>query len=157
ETVLDTLTQVCNDEPVPPGRLRPKLPRDLETICLKCLRKDAARRYASAEALADDLRRFLDGKPIVARPAGALERLHKFARRNRGLVGGVAAVFLSLALGVVATSVLWVRAAADRDRALKAERDARAAEKETRRLLAKSYAQAARLAMQRGAWKDALA
>src|SRR5262249_56830997 len=67
ESPLETLRQVEADEPVAPSRLRPKLPLDLETICLKCLRKEPSQRYASAEALADDLRRFPDGRPVPAR------------------------------------------------------------------------------------------
>ena len=79
---LDTVVQVLHEEPVRPGRLRPDLPRDLETICLKCLEKDPRRRYDSAEALAEDLRRFRHGKPIQARPVGLAERAAKLARRH---------------------------------------------------------------------------
>jgi serine/threonine-protein kinase len=91
-TVLDLLELVRGQEPVPPTRLQPKLPRDLETICLKCLRKEPDRRYATAAALADDLGRFLERKPIQARPVAAWERAWKWARRRP------AAAFLLLAV-----------------------------------------------------------
>src|SRR5262249_32884259 len=74
ETGWDTLYRVLHEEPVPPGRLHPKLARDLETICLTCLQKEQGRRYASVAALTDDLRRFLGSEPIQARPAGKVER-----------------------------------------------------------------------------------
>jgi WD40 repeat protein/tetratricopeptide (TPR) repeat protein/tRNA A-37 threonylcarbamoyl transferase component Bud32 len=91
-TALETLEQVCGQEPVSPRRLQPNLPRDLETICLTCLQKEPTRRYASAAALADDLGRFLAHRPIVARPVGLLGRGIKWTRRRPAVVGLLAAV-----------------------------------------------------------------
>jgi tetratricopeptide (TPR) repeat protein len=82
DTRLATQVQVIGHEPVPPRRLQPKCPRDLETICLKCLHKEQGKRYASALDLAEDLRRFLEGEPVRARPAGVWERGVKWARRR---------------------------------------------------------------------------
>jgi tetratricopeptide (TPR) repeat protein len=84
-TSSQTLDQVRHEEPVAPRRLQPALPRDLETICLTCLRKEPPRRYPRAEALADDLRRFLAGEPVHARPTSALERGVKWVKRRPGL------------------------------------------------------------------------
>ena len=86
-SVLDTLDMVRNKEPVPPSQLQPKTPRDLETICLKCLEKDIARRYPDVLALAEDLRRFRAGEPILARPVSDAERLWRWCLRNRRVAG----------------------------------------------------------------------
>jgi serine/threonine-protein kinase len=110
ETPLETLRQVLSEEPVPPGRLHPKLARDLETICLKCLQKDPARRYATVAALADDLRRFLGGEPILARPVGRVERSWRWCRRNPAVATLLAASLLILAAGLAGITWQWWRA-----------------------------------------------
>jgi WD40 repeat protein/tRNA A-37 threonylcarbamoyl transferase component Bud32 len=81
-TPMETLEQVRAHDPVPPGRLQGRMPRELDTVCLKCLQKEPASRYDSAQALADDLRRFLGGEPILARPVKAWERTVKWAKRR---------------------------------------------------------------------------
>jgi serine/threonine-protein kinase len=100
-TALDTLEMVRFQDPVRPARLRSEVPRDLETICLKCLEKDPLRRYATAAALADDLRRFQAGEPIAARRACSAVRLTRWCRRNAltlfGVAALVAATYLSTA------------------------------------------------------------
>jgi hypothetical protein len=98
-TPMDTVLQLISDEPVPPRRLNASIPRDLETICLKCLEKAPPRRYASAQALADDLGRWLRGEPIMARPAGRLERMVKWSRRNPAAAAWLAAIPLLMFLG----------------------------------------------------------
>jgi hypothetical protein len=114
ETDLDTLLQVQTEEPLPPTRLRPKVPRDLETVCLKCLQKEPARRYAGAGALAEDLRRFLADEPIAARPTAAWERAWRWFRRRPTaaallLTGAVAILALvGAGVGLVANARLKV-------------------------------------------------
>jgi WD40 repeat protein len=105
-TALDTLMQVVNDEPVPPSQFQSKTPRDLETICLKCLRKEPVKRYASALELAEDLARFQAGESIRARPVGAGERVVKWARR-RPAAAALLAVSVLAAVSLVAGGVFF--------------------------------------------------
>ncbi|MDB5349323.1 MAG: repeat-containing protein [Planctomycetota bacterium] len=128
-TILETLEQVQSVEPVPPSRLVPGLPRDIETIALKCLQKDSGKRYESASALAEDLRRFLDGEPIVARPVPVWERAWRWCRRHPAPAALTAAVILVAALGL--TGVLWQWGEAVRARDLATKRAV--AEAEARR------------------------
>ncbi len=119
-SVLETLLQVRTQEPVPPRRHRAQVPRDLETVCLKCLEKDPRKRYPSALSLADDLRRFQGGEPIRARPAGAGERAAKWVRRRPA-----AAALLAVAVVAVAAvaGVAWRWRQTERER-LQIEQDA---------------------------------
>jgi eukaryotic-like serine/threonine-protein kinase len=100
-TAMDTVLQVINDEPVPPRRLNPSVPRDLETSILKCLEKEPVKRYASASALAEDLRRYLAGEPILARPVGPPERAWRWCRRNPIVAGAVGLVAAALVVAAV--------------------------------------------------------
>ncbi len=102
-TMLETLKQVTSEDPAPPKQLNADIDRDLETICLKCLSKPPERRYQSANLLSDDLRRYLDGKPILARRAGALEKAWRWSKRHPATAGLCAAsVFLVFAAASLA-------------------------------------------------------
>jgi WD40 repeat protein len=94
-TALDTVLQVLSDDLVPPRQIQPKVPRDLETICLKCLHKEPQKRYASALELAADLRRFQGGEAILARPVGPGERVLKWAKRRPALAALLATLVLA--------------------------------------------------------------
>ena len=109
--VMETLMQVIHVEPVPPVRLNPQTPRDLEVICLKCLHKEAARRYDSALELAEELRRFRTGEPIQARPAGRLERGWRWCRRNPAVAALLALVVVALTAGTVVSTYFAIDAA----------------------------------------------
>jgi serine/threonine protein kinase len=116
-SVADTLEQVRRHEPVPVRRLQPAVPADLETIALKCLQKEPGKRYASAADLADDLLRYLQRRPILARPIGPLARGWRWCRRNPRVAGLLALLAASLLTGLTGTTVMWRKAVARKDEA----------------------------------------
>jgi hypothetical protein len=134
-TPLDTLRQTRDYDPPSPRTLAPSVPRDAATICMKCLERDPARRYTSAAALADDLRRFLAGEPITARPINTAERLWKWAGRHRGLAAASATASAAL---VCSPSAAWysirLREAADQSNRNKRKRAASATWKRVEQL-----------------------
>src|SRR5262249_12351167 len=132
DSVMETLEQVRERPPTPPSKVNRKVPRDLEVICLKCLEKDPRRRYASADAVAEDLKRYLAGEPILARRTGSLERAVKWARRQRAIAASLGLTVTIAALGFAAVTVQWLRA----ERARRAETDARRAEAQANETLA---------------------
>jgi tetratricopeptide (TPR) repeat protein len=123
-TPLETLKQVVEAEPARPTFLNPAVPRDLETICLKCLEKEPARRYASAAELAADLRRFLEGRPVAARPVSGAERLRRWARRNPLPAGLAALLALTVTTGLATGFGLWWSAERHARREAAARREA---------------------------------
>ncbi len=121
ETLTDTLHEVLNTEPVSPRLLNPSVPRDLETLCLKCLEKEPARRYQTAQALADDLDRFLNAEPIRARRIGPTARLWRWCRR-KPVVASLGAATLALLMAVAVGSPIAIyRVNEERQRAERGE------------------------------------
>jgi serine/threonine protein kinase/tetratricopeptide (TPR) repeat protein len=141
-TAAETERRVIYDEPVPPSRTNSRVPRDLETICLKCLQKNPVRRYASAQDLADDLHRFLDGKPVLARPVGRTEQIIKWARRRPGLAALV--VGLCLVIGTAAGAMIWIQqheSARQHEAGIREERARQAIESATKQVYVSARAE----------------
>jgi len=167
-TPVETLRQVIEQDPVAPRQLNPGIDRDMETITLKSLQKESTRRYATADALADDLLRYLNGEPIQARPVGSMERLWRWCRRKPALASLAAALLGALTIGFLAINhqrqkAEWnlIRAKTqeslansrlievekqkqlvegERDRAVSAEQHAKAEEENARQMLAMTQA-----------------
>ena len=125
ESPLLTLKAVTSAEPVRPRLLNPGVPRDLETICLKCLQKEPSGRYASAGLLADDLRRFLHGEPVLARREGAFRRSWRWCRRNPAIVGLSGSLVFAIVGSLLAAFLLWAKSANNEARAVAVETQGR--------------------------------
>src|SRR5690348_3132960 len=124
------LHQVLHDEPRPPRRLNDRIPRDLETVCLKAMAKEPNRRYATARELAEDLRRYLEGRPIQARPMGRLERSWRWCRRNPIVASLVVSLVTALATGTAVATFFAIRSA---ENAAEARVNAKEAKNEAKR------------------------
>jgi tRNA A-37 threonylcarbamoyl transferase component Bud32 len=149
-TVLETLQQVQWSEPVAPRRLQPKVPRDLETICLKCLRKEPPQRYESASLLAEDLQRFQAGEPIRARPLGRAQLLLRWCRRNPALALA-ASLAIAAVLAVAVVSTVFAVVQADKNAALtKQQQQTEAARADAQQAKERAQRVAANLALEHG-------
>ena len=134
-SVLDTLEMVRSKEPVPPSQFQTKTPRDLETICLKCLEKEISRRYANVFEMAEDLRRFRAGETILARPVSDTERLWRWCKRNRkyAIMWGIVAFLLVCVTAGSVTAAVMARKAEEKQK--QAAAAARAANVQNRDLV----------------------
>jgi WD40 repeat protein/tRNA A-37 threonylcarbamoyl transferase component Bud32 len=147
--VMDTLRQVMEQEPVSPRQLNGAVSRDLDTICLKCLQKEASRRYSSALALAEDLGHYLAGEPIRARPIGKAERSWRWCKRNPVIASLGGALFFSLVLGTIISCYFAVRAMAEAETAKANEKRA-----EEEKLLSDRRRYIAEIVKAERDWKD---
>jgi WD40 repeat protein/tetratricopeptide (TPR) repeat protein len=136
ESFETTLNLILNSEPVAPRRLQPALPRDIETVCLKCLEKDPRRRYATAGALADDLDRFVAGQPVRVRPVGAMERGWRWCRRNPVVAALGSGFVATLLLGLAGVSWKWQEAESEKKKVVAADQKTKDERDQSKRLTA---------------------
>lgn len=149
DSPVDTLLQVMKNEPVSPQNLNPSVPRDLETICLKCLTKESHKRYGTAQELADDLGRFLEGRPVLARPVGTISKTVRWCRRNKVVASLLGLVFASMAAGT-AISAFYAKAANEHAENEAVQRIAAEESRQEAEAERDSATKARRLAEQRG-------
>jgi len=125
-TTMDTLVQVMEQEPLSPRQLNPAIPRDLATICLKCLRKERNKRYATAADLAKDLGRWLENKPIVARPVGHAETVWLWCKRQPTMAAAIAVTAVAIVGGGIAITAIQGATAVQRAETKKAAAEGQA-------------------------------
>jgi WD40 repeat protein len=155
-SIMDTIRQVVENEPVSIRQLQPAVPHDLETITLKCLEKEPARRYTAARELADDLKRFLTGEPIRARPVGVLERGWKWAKRRPTVAGLLLLLVLVTVLGALGVLFEYGQVIKQRDSARVAQRQAEQAEKRAQEQaeMVRTALNNSRVALSEVAWRE---